>query len=317
MNVIEWLKSDEIFTKYHVEKYLLENYDYANKIRKDISASDFAKTIISRQDLKTSLWGDGIYSPKYTSTHYSLLILCELGIDLSETRYLNAIEILLKNLWYKDGVVSSYRHQDMCVVGMMIRICSQAKMSDKRLFEMIDYVLDHKMSDGGWNCAWERRPYPKQSSLHTTLSVLEAFANLKDFNYNYRLEEINEGCKTGSEYILTKRLFKSVRTGETIHKDMLKNPFPYGWKYDMLRALYVMSILDISYDKRMEDGLKNVINRLDDYGRIKADSLSVGKYYGIYRRANQISPFNTYRVLLILKKYKYSYYSDFINKNMI
>ncbi|PKK94739.1 MAG: hypothetical protein CVV60_04900 [Tenericutes bacterium HGW-Tenericutes-5] len=317
MNVIEWLKSEDLFTKYHVEKYLLENYYSASNIKEVINTSDFAKTIISRQDLKTSLWDEGIYSPKYTSTHYSLLILCELGIDLSETRYLKTINILLENMWYKGGKVSNYRHQDMCVVAMMIRICSQAKMTDQRLYEMIDYVLEYKMSDGGWNCSWERRPYPKQSSLHTTLSVLEAFANLKDLNYSYRLDEINEGCKTGSEYILTKRLFKSVRTGEIIHKDMLKFPFPHGWKYDMLRALYVMANLNIPYDERMEDGLNNIINRLDDYGRIKADSLSVGKYYGIYRRANQLSPFNTYRVLLVLKKYKYSNYCNFINKNMI
>jgi hypothetical protein len=317
MNVIEWLKSEDLFTEYHVEKYLLENHYLASDIKEVIDSSDFAKTIISKQDLKTSFWSEGVYSPKYTSTHYSLLILCELGIDLSKTRYLKAIEILLENLWYKDGKVSNYRHQDICVVAMMIRICSQARLNDIRLFEMIDYILDHKMSDGGWNCSWERRPYPKQSSLHTTLSVLEAFANLKELNYSYRLQEINEGCKTGSEYILTKRLFKSVKTGETIHKDMLKFPFPYGWKYDILRALYVMANLNIPYDERMEDGLKSILNRLDDYGRIKADSLSVGKYYGIYRRANQLSPFNTYRVLLVMKKYKYSSFSDFINKNMI
>jgi len=67
----------------------------------------------------------------------------------------------------------------------------------------------------------------------------------------------------------------------------------------------------------MEDGLKHIINRLDDYGRIKADSLSVGKYYGVYRRAKQISPFNTFRALLVLKKYKYSNFSNFIIKNMI
>jgi len=295
----------------------LENHFLTSHIKEVIDTSNIAKTIISKQDLKTSFWSEGVYSPKYTSTHYSLLILCELGIDLSKTRYLKAIEILLKNLWYKDGKVSNYRHQDICVVAMMIRICSQARLNDIRLYEMIDYILDHKMSDGGWNCSWERRPYPKQSSLHTTLSVLEAFANLKELNYSYRLQEINEGCKTGSEYILTKRLFKSVRTGETIRKDMLKFPFPYGWKYDVLRALYVMANLNIPYDERMEDGLKYILNRLDDYGRIKADSLSVGKYYGIYRRANQLSPFNTYRVLLVMKKYKYSRFSDFVNKNMI
>jgi len=314
MNVIDWLLKDDLFTVYHVEKYLLLNFDKANEIKKNLKTSDFAKTIIFQQDLNTSLWGGGVYSPKYTSTHYSLLTLCELEVDLSESRFLGAIDILLNEMWARDGKVNKYRHQDMCVVAMMIRICAQANVQDNRIFDMIDYVIDHRMNDGGWNCAWERKPYPKQSSLHTTLSVLEAFYNLLDKKYNYRVEDIKNGILSGSEYMLSKRLFKSVRTNQIIHNDMLKFPFPYGWKYDILRALYVMANLDISYDERMKDAISIIIDRLDDIGRIKADSLSVGKHYKIYRKANTISPFNSFRALRVLKKYKLDSYLEFINR---
>ena len=317
MKIIDWLKQDELFTIYHVENYLLENYDEANLIKSKISKSNFAKTIIEKQNSITSLWGEGVYSPKYISTHYTLLTLCELEVDLSEKRYLKAIDIMLDTMWKPEGKINKYRHQDLCVVAMMIRICSQARIYDSRLFEMIDYVINHKMIDGGFNCRWEKQPSPKQSSLHSTLSVMEAFENLFNKGYDYRLEELSSICKSCAEYILTKKMYKSVRTNEIIHSEMLKFPFPYGWKYDILRAFYVMANLDIDYDERMEDGLNFILTRLDNFGRIKSDRLSVGKHFGAYKKTNQLSPFNTFRVLRILKKYKFNEYSYFLNKKML
>ena len=318
MNVIDWINQGDIFISYLSGKDLCNlRKEDVDSLRSKILVKGFGYILLEKMDKNTHLWGNGVYSPKYTSTHYTLLELCELGVDLSDERFVKPIEILLSHMWINKGQVRSYRHQDMCVVAMMLRITSQAKLKDKRMEEMLDYILDNQMSDGGWNCAWERKPFPKQSSLHTTISVLEAFATYLENGYKYRIKEILAKIPQGAEYVLTKKLFRSVTTGEVIHKDMLNLPFPYGWKYDILRALYVMATLKITYDTRMEEALNLIIMKLDNYGRIKASPLSTGKHHFIYTRTNKLCPYNTYRALCVLKEYKNKLYNDYLNKTIV
>ena len=318
MNVIDWINQGDVFIRYFVERDLYgsrkKDVDF---LKSRILTEGFGYELLKKLDKNTFLWGEGVYSPKYTSTHYTLLELCELGADLSDKRFVKPIEILLSNMWTNKGQVRSYRHQDLCVVAMILRISSQAKLKDKRMEEMLDYILENQFTDGGWNCAWERKPFPKQSSLHTTISVLEAFAIYLENGYKYRAEEIQVKIPQGVEYILTKKLFRSVTTGEIIHKEMLNTPFPYGWKYDFLRALYVMASLKITYDKRMEEALSLIVSRLDSFGRIKASPLPPGKHHFIYTRSNKLCPYNTYRVLFVFKEYRNKMYNDYLNKTIV
>lgn len=43
----------------------------------------------------------------------------------------------------------------------------------------------------------------------------------------------------------------------------------------------------------MKEAIEFVVKKLDNFGRIKADSLSPGKHFKIYRKAGNLSPFNT------------------------
>jgi hypothetical protein len=276
-----------------------------------------ANFIYNQKDEKTDLWGNGIYSPKYTSTHYTLWELCQLGVDLSDIRLSNSIAKLTEEMWKPLGKVRAYRHQDLCVVAMILKIRLEAKINDDINREMIDYIIEHQMKDGGFNCAWERKPFPKQSSLHTTVSVLDAFATCSENNNLYRSGEIEIASKQCIEYILTKRLFRSVSTGNIIHEDMLKYPFPYGWKYDIMRALFLMSYFDYAYDHRMNEALNILIQGADDYGRVKAFSLTAGKHNLIYTRRNNYCRFNTYRFLYIIKTYRHNKYQKYISGDFI
>lgn len=315
MNVIDWIIDKDIFLEFLVKRDLYDiKEDQLASIRDRIMHEGFGLSLTSKQDLKTHMWGEGVYSPKYTSTHYTLLSLCQLGANLKEERYVLAIELLLKIMWINKGKVRSYRHQDMCVVAMMLRITCEARINDIRTFEMVDYILEHQMNDGGWNCSWERKDKPKQSSLHTTLSVIEAFETYLRNGYNYRINDIISVIPQGVEYILTKRLFRSVSTGEIINLEMLRFPFPYGWKYDILRALYIMAKLEIPYDFRMREGIDYLLCRLDEYGRIKADSKPTGKYHSHFTKTNKTCPYNTFRVLTILKRYQNEKYEEFSKK---
>lgn len=317
MNVIDWIESSDVSAKYLVSKFLLEkDACKLEELRRNINKAGYGSRLIAYQNPDTYLWGKGVYSPKYISTHYTLLELCQLGASLSEPNIVKAIEILFQEMWKEAGKVKSYRHQDLCVVAMMLRIGCTANLNDLRINEMIDYILLHQISDGGWNCAWERKPKPKQSSLHTTLSVLEAFNAYIKEGYSYRIKEIKAKIPEGIEYILTKNLFRSVRTKEIIHQDMLIFPFPYGWKYDILRALTIMAELKFDYDERMKEALNIIIERLDEFGRIKANRKPQGLHHVLYTKANHYCPFNTQRTLYVIKFYKPDLYNDFISKDI-
>ncbi|MFO7969478.1 MAG: hypothetical protein R6U15_05135 [Candidatus Izemoplasmatales bacterium] len=315
MNVIDWVLKYDVFIQYLVKRDLLElNDDKLQDLKQRILTEGYGLELLRKQDLKTNTWGGGVYSPKYISTHYTLLEFCQLGAPLKSERFIKAIKLLFDVMWNNKGKVKPYRHQDLCIVAMMIRIACEASYRDKKIYEMVDYILDHQMSDGGWNCAWERKPHPRQSSLHTTLSVLEAFNMYKQSEYNYRIDEINESVFEGVEYMLTKKLFRSVRTNQVIHKDMLSFPFPYNWRYDILRALTVMAKLKIPYDNRMQEGLTYLINKLDVYGRIKADKKPPSLHHFRYTKTNQLCPYNTFRVLRVLKYYLRNDYDIYIKK---
>lgn len=311
MNLLSFMMNHDVSLQYLVKRDLLEEDDISlkNKILKE----GYGLKLMNLYDQKTHLWGEGVYSPKYISTHYTLLELCQLGANLDDVRIHQSINILFDEMWKDKGLMRKYRHQDMCVVAMMVRIAATAHFKDPRIFDMVDYILEYPMPDGGWNCAWERKPKPNQSSLHTTLSVLEAFHIYMKHGYTHRKDDISQVTFKGVSYILSKRLFRSVRTGQIIHKDMLSYPFPYGWKYDVLRALTVFVDLGIPYDKKMEEGLNMLINKLDDDGRIKADRKAPGLHHFRYTKTNQPCPFNTYRVLKVLKMYRHDLYQRYIS----
>jgi len=317
MNVIGWMLDSDVFLQYLVKKDLLDTKrSELSVLRKRILTEGYAKKMIEKQDLSTYRWAEGVYSPKYISTHYTLLELCQLNAPITEERFVKAVEILFDNLWVENGKVNNYRHQDICVVAMMVRIATQTSIKNPKIEAMIDYILAHQMSDGGFNCAWERKPYPKQSSLHTTISVLEAFDNYRKQGYKYRLDEIKNIIPQAVEYLLTKSLFRSVRTKNIIHKDMLSFPFPYGWKYDILRALFIMAELDIPYDYRMQEALEIIKNRLDMFGRIKADKKPPSLHHFRFTSTNKPCPFNTYRVLRVLKYYEPRVYQEYLTKEI-
>jgi hypothetical protein len=314
MTVIDWLLKSNISVKYLVKRDLLDvPEDELRDLRARTLKRGFGLVLMKKQDPQTYMW-EGFYSPKYISTHYTLFQLCQLGAPMDDPRIKKAILVLFDHMWKPKGLIDLNRYQDLCVVAMMIRIAAEANLPDARVLDMIDYVLLNQLKDGGWNCEWQENP--RQSSLHTTLSVIEAFSKLRKSDLTYRLKDIERAIPPGIEYILTKRLFRSARTGEIIHKDMLNFDFPYSWRYDLLRVLEVLAELRFPYDMRMAEGLDIIVERLDYYGRIKAERRPKGKQHQRYTRTGRFCPFNTQRVFKVLKFYDPKRYACYIQRRL-
>jgi hypothetical protein len=212
-------------------------------------------------------------------------------------------------MWPKDGKVNRYRHQDLCVVAMMLRMLAYADMNHHAISEMMTYILDHQMPDGGWNCAWERDKTHK-SSLHTTLSVLETFQVLSHHRVNEQV--INQKINDGIQFILKKRFFRKESNDEIIHHDMASHHYPPRWKYDYFRAMFYLSQMKYPYRAVMDESLFMIKHEIEK-GYLTPGKKYSGKTHFLLE--SKKSMFNTLRALIILKHYDFPYYQQLIKKD--
>ncbi|MFP4186589.1 MAG: hypothetical protein ACLFSU_00285 [Acholeplasmataceae bacterium] len=306
MTVIDWLLKSNTSLKYLVQRDLLGiPEEELRKRRELILKRGFGLVLMKKQDPDTYMW-EGIYSPKYVSTHYTLWQLSQLGAPMDDERIEKAILLVLDRMWKPNGLIEPDRYQDLGIVAMMLRLAVEAELSDPRIRDMTDYILAHRLDDGGWHCD---RQQPKGSSRHTTLSVIEALSRVLGAGVLEPKEEIERAILSGIEFILRERLFHSER-------DVLNFDFPYGWRYDMLRALEAMADYGFPLDVRMEEGLDLLVGRLDYYGRIRSDRRPKGRQHQRYTRTNRFCPFNTHRVLKVLKRYDPDRYRSYTKRRI-
>lgn len=223
---------------------------------------------------------------------------------------------MLNGLWNNHGKISKIRYQDMCMSAMLLSLVCYGKISDLRTNEIVDYILTHQMDDGGWNCAWDSvHNRSTVGSVHTTISVLEALADYEKYRYSYRLTEIKQQVALGQEYLLSRQLFKSLKTGEAIHPDMTSFHYPCRWKYDCFRALEYFVQIGQPYDNRMQDAL-NLVKAALKNGYINKGKSYPGKIHFPLESGTK-GRFNTYRGLLILKHYNNKAYQEVIQTDFI
>ncbi len=303
----EWLLAGDVSVAYRVQNELLGAPPAVTApLRERIATEGWGKQYLDHFDAGTGLWA-GIYSPKWTSNHYTLLNLKSLGLDPAHPYYQTGLLRVLDDMWANKGKIRPYRYQDLCVVAMMLDMAAYGRLQDPRTAEMTDYILAHTFPDGGWNCQWHNGAC--HSSLHTTLSVLEAFRDALDAGYGYRSDEIRKAMAGGEEFILRKRFFRSERTGEVIHPVFLELHHPVGWHYDVLRALEYFASVRHPADPRMDEALAGVLakQRADDTW--SACSPYNGKVYFHMERTGQPSRWVTFRVLRILQIYRNDLFS--------
>lgn len=72
---------------------------------------------------------------------------------------------------------------------------------------------------------------------------------------------VNKARKRAENYLLDRRMFRSLRTGEVIDKRWLCFSFPTFWHYDVLRGLDYLRNAAIKPDSRVVDAIETLIAR--------------------------------------------------------
>jgi hypothetical protein len=134
---------------------------------------------------------------------------------------------------------------------------------------LIDRLLGEQLSDGGWNCDAEIGS--TRSSFNTTICVLEALLEHERQMGGYL--ELTEARLRGQEYLLERRLFRRLSTGEAIERDRkgggvwTRFAFPTWWHYDVLRGLEYLRSADVTPDGRISEAIELVASKRDADGR--------------------------------------------------
>ncbi|MGD8353759.1 MAG: hypothetical protein PVJ01_06295 [Pseudomonadota bacterium] len=297
-----WLLEGDISLQYQVERDLFgaERSEIKDRIANEGWGARFLGQVGAG-----GYWGKGFYNPKWTSTHYTLLDLKNLGIGPGNGIISKALGFVLNTRRGAEGGLlptGRNRKSDICVNGMFLNYASYFKTEEKDLEPVVDLILHERMADGGFNCESNKRG-ARHSSMHTTISVLEGILEYSRGGYNYGLPELKEAEKTSREFLLNHRLFRSHRTGELMDPKMLMLSWPSRWRYDILRVLDYFQDSGTAYDQRMQDALEVLVRKRRADGRWPLQGRHPGQVHFEMEKTGKPSRVNTLRALRVLKHF--------------
>jgi hypothetical protein len=258
------------------------------------------------QQAKDGSWGGGIYTPKWISTTYTLLALCEIGIPRNHQPAEKGAELMFTELLGKkcdENFKFQLARCDRCIVGMMLEVASYFGIHDTRIDAIVENLLEEMMNDGAWNCRRNRKPNPpRHSSFHTTFNVLDGLREWLDTTPKHKLrKDVSSAEQLALEFALTHRLYKSHKTGKIIDEKFTVLSYPHRWHYDALRGLDYFARVNARHDKRMKDAIELLQKKRSKDGTWPVQYKYSGKVYFDMEKVGRPSRWNTLRALRILK----------------
>jgi hypothetical protein len=250
-------------------------------------------------------WSGGVYTPKWTSTTYTLLLLRTLGLLPGHPQALRASEVLLKCGFWEDGGINFYapraKRSETCISSMVLALVCWFELADPRVDRLAEHVFDRQLADGGWNCrAAGGYRDPTHGSFHTTISALEALLEYERFR-PAKAQAVREAQARGREFLLVHRLFRSHRTGQVVKPAMTRLAFPTQWHFDILRGLDYFCASDSPWDDRLSDALALIEGKRTAEGRWMLENVYAGKTHFPMETKGRPSRWNTLRALRVLR----------------
>lgn len=268
-DVLAWLLAGDVAVRFQATRDLL--HEEAADLQARIATEGDGATLLAARR-PDGHWGRSFYQPKWTSTHYALLELRNLGLAPDHPAARETVAMVLRDHKSRDGGLDprvTVRRSDACVNGMALNYASYFGAEEESLASMVDCLLAGRIPDGGFNC--RRGPEVRHSSMHTTLSVLEGITSYQQAGHRHRLEELLAARESSVEFLLRHHLYRSEHTGAVIRPEFLRLHHPTRWYFDILRCLDALAAAGIPYDDRMADALGVLRRRRSADGRWPAN----------------------------------------------
>lgn len=296
---LDWLLDGDPAIRWQTERDLL---DLAPEVwmatRSEVGRRGWGIRLLDAQDPEGT-WAGGLYTPKWTSTTYTLLLLRRLGLTPATKGAIAGCRRLLDDAaWFEGGVSywSSRKFAERCVNGMVLSVASYFDVPDRRVTSIAELLLGVPLADGGWNCEDYRGA--THSSFHTTISVLEG---LLEWKRRSGTSEADAAIARGQEFLLQHEMFKSHRTGGVINEAWTAFHFPPRWHYDVLRGLDHLRDAGSALDSRASDAIGLVRSRRRPDGRWPKGSQYTGATFFPLEPGRVAGRWNTLRARRVLR----------------
>jgi len=273
--LIKWLLASEIPTiRYRTLTMLLglpEEDAEATAVRQAIMHQGPVPTLLARQTA-TGQWADeqSYYTPKYVSTHWSLMLLAELAVDGNDPRFQQGVAFMLA-----DTAVSLQKRLDTnnmgfsCLWGNILRYAAHAgQLADGRVEQIIHYAVrdlqnGHCRCDYNWNfaCAW---------------GVVRTLWGLAAIPTTQRTPALNQAVEQNLAFLLddhqlTTAEYPTAEEGK-VHPLWFRLNFPLFYQVDILFTLRVLADLAALDQPGAQEALDWLEERRGRNGRWRGSS---------------------------------------------
>lgn len=240
----------------------------------------------------------GTLFPFGTATTWSLQFLKDFGLDPTCDAARHAIALVREHVqWEHDGEPFFAGETEPCINGRAVAI---GAYFGEDVRGIVERLLTEQMSDGGWNC--EQENGATIGSFHSTIEVLAGLLEYERATGG--TPEIHAARLRGHEYLLNRRLFRRLTTGEVIDQDWLCFSYPTHYYYDVLRGLDYLRAAAATPDERMAEAIAIVESKRGADGRWLLENPHPGQFHFAMDEGEGLpSRWNTLRALRVLKWY--------------
>lgn len=243
--LLDWLLDADPALRWQVERDLAgAGPQVWQATRGRVATEGFGARLLALQD-PDGQWAGGAYFPgdydfegpegeddagqPYTATTWSLNSLRGWGLDAATLA--GTAELLAANSrWEYEDLPYWGGEVDACINGYTLANGAWLRADVSGIAQ---WFLDHRMSDGGWNCEWVDGS--TRSSFHSTLNSLEGLLYYEAATGGS--DELRDARHRAEEYLLERQLLRRLSNGELVAPWVAHFAYPFRWYYSALHAV--------------------------------------------------------------------------------
>lgn len=298
-----------------VTKWLLDSDPAIRwQVMRDITHEPEAVVAAERSRIATEGWGArvlGLQAPAghwnenerhgWMATTDALQLLRNLGADPADGTVRRAVALVTDRIvWFQlDGRPFFDGETEACING---RILAAGAYFGADVDRLLQRLLDEQLADGGWNC---EAPPSTRSSFHSTICVLEGLLEYE--KAHGPATATTDARRRGENYLLERRMLRSLSTGEVISRRWTRFAYPPVWCYDVLRGLDYLRSAGVRPDERVAEAIGIVEKRRHQNGRWPLNLLHPDRTripFDMEADVGRASRWNTLRALRVLDWYR-------------
>lgn len=308
MNVTNWLLDSDPAIRWQVMRDLLD-------APADLVAAERARTLTEGWGARLlalqgedGQWAGGACFPAqgtgweeepgqpWTSTLPTLQLLHDLGVDPASGRVRQAVQRVKAGCrWEHAGQPFFDGEVEPCINGRTVTLGVYFALD---MSALVERLVAEQLADGGWNCEAENGSV--RSSFATTINVLEGL-----LEYEHAIggsPALRAARRCGEEYLLERKLFRRMSTGEIVKPTWLQFSFPVHWHYDVLRALDYFRAAGGLPDARLAEAIALLRSKQQPDGSWLLENTHPGRvHFELEAGDGQPSRWNTLRALRVLR----------------